>query len=86
MRLIITTEKTPPLIFWDRRGLGTIPWLTNQLSNLAMEAIHGPDALAITGLALHNRIHSSRRHIKVALLDQKILAGVGNIYASEIPP
>ena len=85
VRLVITTEKTPPLIFWDRRGLGTIT-LVDKSTFKSRYGSHllGPDALAITGLALHNKIHSSRRHIKVALLDQKILAGVGNIYASEI--
>ena len=30
------------------------------------------------------RLAASRREIKVALLDQRVLAGIGNIYASEI--
>ena len=30
------------------------------------------------------RLRRSRRAIKVALLDQKVVAGIGNIYASEI--
>ena len=85
VRLVITTAKTPPLIFWDRRGLGTVT-LIDKSTFKSRYGSHllGPDALTITGFALHDKIHSSRRHIKVALLDQKILAGVGNIYASEI--
>ena len=44
----------------------------------------GPDALGITCEALRARLGGSRRAIKVALLDQHALAGVGNLYASEI--
>jgi len=44
----------------------------------------GPDALEITGETLRARLGGSRRAVKVALLDQHALAGVGNLYASEI--
>ncbi len=43
----------------------------------------GPDALSITGEALRERAAGGRRAIKSALLDQGVLAGVGNIYADE---
>lgn len=43
----------------------------------------GPDALTITGSELHAALAGSRRAIKAALLDQSVLAGVGNIYADE---
>ena len=85
VRLAITTREKQRLIFWDRRGLGTITLIDKSTfeARFGSHAL-GPDALTITGAALHTKIHSSMRHIKVALLDQKILAGVGNIYASEI--
>jgi formamidopyrimidine-DNA glycosylase len=44
----------------------------------------GPDALAIERDDLCGRLRHSGRAIKVALLDQNVLAGVGNLYASEI--
>jgi len=44
----------------------------------------GPDALEISAAELRQRLESSRRAIKVALLDQRAVAGIGNIYASEI--
>jgi formamidopyrimidine-DNA glycosylase len=44
----------------------------------------GPDALEISAAELRARLGASSRAIKVALLDQKALAGIGNIYASEI--
>ncbi len=34
--------------------------------------------------ALHARLHRSRRALRDALLDQRVVAGIGNIYASEI--
>jgi formamidopyrimidine-DNA glycosylase len=45
----------------------------------------GPDALdpALTGQRLGRALASRRIPVKVALLDQSIVAGIGNIYASE---
>ena len=43
----------------------------------------GPDALTIRGATLAQRLRTARRPIKAALLDQRVLAGVGNIYADE---
>lgn len=43
----------------------------------------GPDALSITAAQLSRNLTGSRRAIKPALLDQGVLAGVGNIYADE---
>ncbi|MBB5183783.1 bifunctional DNA-formamidopyrimidine glycosylase/DNA-(apurinic or apyrimidinic site) lyase [Catenisphaera adipataccumulans] len=38
----------------------------------------------VTGDYLYQEIHHSRRCLKMALLDQRIIAGIGNIYANEI--
>ncbi|MCU0272118.1 MAG: hypothetical protein MUE34_02690, partial [Acidimicrobiales bacterium] len=43
----------------------------------------GPDALDITADQLAVALAGSRRAIKAALLDQGVVAGVGNIYADE---
>lgn len=45
----------------------------------------GPDATdpRLTAAQLHRALAGRRTPIKVALLDQRILAGVGNIYAAE---
>ena len=45
---------------------------------------HGPDALEIRLEDLTARLRRTRRGIKPALMDQKVLAGIGNIYADEI--
>lgn len=43
----------------------------------------GPDALDIDFATLRRRLAPRRTAVKVALLDQKAVAGIGNIYASE---
>lgn len=73
------------LLYWDRRGLGSV-----RLFSAAEFDRHfgpeniGPDALAISADGLRQRLGKSNRAIKVALLDQKVVAGIGNLYASEI--
>ena len=43
----------------------------------------GPDALTIDARALSARLARTSRAVKSALLDQSVIAGVGNIYADE---
>lgn len=71
--------------YWDRRGLGSIRVLTpSELEARLGEDRLGPDALTTTPETLQKRMARSRRPIKVALLDQSRVAGVGNLYASEM--
>ncbi len=71
--------------FWDRRGLGGVLLLSaKELQRLENGEILGPDALKITVDEFRKRLGATKRAIKVALLDQKLLAGVGNLYASEL--
>lgn len=73
------------LLFWDRRGLGVVRLVDPaELAERYGRESLGPDALEITVAELRERLGASRRAIKVALLDQKALAGVGNLYASEL--
>lgn len=73
------------LLFWDRRGLGTVRLLrAAELDAVLGDQRLGPDALAVTADQLRQRLGHSRRQIKVALLDQRAVAGIGNLYASEI--
>jgi formamidopyrimidine-DNA glycosylase len=73
------------LLFWDRRGLGGVRLLApGEFDRECGPQKLGPDALDISPETLAERLGASRRAIKVALLDQRALAGVGNLYASEI--
>ena len=44
----------------------------------------GPDALRITTGDLAKRLRLARRRLKAVLLDQRAVAGIGNIYADEV--
>lgn len=72
------------LVFRDVRGLGSVRLLSEALwrGEFGPHKI-GPDALTITWEELRARLSRRRCAIKVGLLDQSVLAGVGNIYASE---
>lgn len=73
------------VLFWDRRGLGTITLHDRRgLEAACGTAKLGPDGLEISGADLVVRLGRSRRAVKPALLDQKAVAGIGNIYAAEI--
>ncbi len=86
----LTPGRTTPVaprtvLFWDRRGLGTIRLLDDRgLEAACGTAKLGPDGLGVTGDELAARLGRSRRAVKVALLDQRAVAGIGNIYAAEI--
>lgn len=76
-------NRASTLEFWDRRGLGTVTLMTAE--NLAqLVAQFGPDALTIEESRLYSLLHPVHRPIKIALLDQHLIAGIGNLYASEI--
>lgn len=84
-RLELDDSPAGALLFWDRRGLGSVRLMSPREfeAQLGPERL-GPDALSVSAEALRERLSHSRRAIKVALLDQRSLAGVGNLYASEM--
>ena len=85
VRLQIDFSSKLRLQFWDRRGLGTVELMpTAELQDRIVAGRLGPDALQITVEDFISRLQATSRPIKVALLDQKLLAGVGNLYASEM--
>ncbi len=76
-------KKAPVLEFWDRRGLATISLLTPQ-QFLQLESRLGKDALDLSVEDWISILAQTEREIKVVLLDQSRVAGIGNLYASEI--
>lgn len=71
------------LIFRDARRFGGLVGLRSAAELARWWSRLGPDAATITADLLATRASSSRRAIKAVLLDQHVLAGVGNIYADE---
>lgn len=71
------------LTFRDPRRFGGLWPLRDEGALRERWGALGPDGLEITGDELRERAGGSRRAIKAALLDQGVVAGVGNIYADE---
>lgn len=83
-RVDLTGGSLDTIWYWDRRGLGSVKLFSPKQFDSQVASRFGPDALALTSDLLRQRLRSSRRAIKVALLDQQAIAGIGNLYASEI--
>lgn len=85
LRIQLSGAGPEELLFWDRRGLGLVRLLNEaELDERYGPEKIGPDALAISSQTLQQRLSGSKRAIKVALLDQRAVAGIGNLYAAEI--
>jgi len=81
--LRLTMEGNGPRIYFrDVRKFGKVQFLEPGEANSRLDRL-GPDALTITGELLYRASRRRRIAIKSLLLDQKIAAGVGNIYADE---
>ena len=79
------TRQTTSVWFWDRRGLGVVRLCDpEELERRLGSDSLGKDALLLTESDWHAVCQRTTRPIKVALLDQKLVAGIGNLYASEI--
>jgi len=81
--LRITLEgRGPQIYFRDVRKFGKVQWLAPGVANERLDRL-GPDALDVTGEWLFEASRGRRVAVKSLLLDQRIAAGVGNIYADE---
>jgi formamidopyrimidine-DNA glycosylase len=72
----------PALYFRDVRKFGKVEFLRSGAKSDRLDRL-GVDALAATGAALYAAASGRKIPVKTLLLDQSVLAGVGNIYADE---
>lgn len=72
-------------VFADPRRFGGL-WTFNSLTTLRNDRWSrlGPDPPEITPSQLHRALSTTTRPIKAALLDQHLVAGLGNIYVDEV--
>jgi formamidopyrimidine-DNA glycosylase len=70
------------VFFRDVRKFGKVRWLAQGESDPRLDKL-GVDALQASGADLYPAARARRTPIKSLLLDQGVLAGVGNIYADE---
>jgi formamidopyrimidine-DNA glycosylase len=70
--------------FVDQRKFGRI-FVMDPAQLAQLDAAHGPEPLneTLTAQHLFERLQQTKRAIKPVLLDQSVIAGVGNIYADE---
>jgi formamidopyrimidine-DNA glycosylase len=79
-----TLDDGRTLVYRDVRRLGTLLWLDAK-GWASYDAALGPEPLeeGFTLEVMRTNVGRTRQSIKKALMDQKLLAGVGNIYANE---
>jgi formamidopyrimidine-DNA glycosylase len=77
---VILQFQDDQLRFVDPRRFGGIFWLGTDGS---ADQNLGPEPLLMRPRQLALRLRATRRSIKTALLDQSLIAGLGNIYADE---
>ena len=82
LRAVLDDGRT--LVYRDVRRLGTLLWLDAK-GWAAYDAAIGPEPLdrGFTAAVMRGTVGRTRQSIKKALMDQKLVAGVGNIYANE---
>src|SRR5262245_5531645 len=70
--------------YCDTRRLGRVALVDEEgLAKKLSEDHHGPEATSITPAQLGAALSKTKRAIKAALLDQRVVSGIGNIYADE---
>jgi formamidopyrimidine-DNA glycosylase len=72
------------IVFRDVRKFGRLKVLKGSISRFVEEQKLGVDALEIPTEQLYRAFQKTSRNIKAVLLDQRVLAGLGNIYTDEI--
>ena len=82
--LILTFDNGQELRFIDSRGFGHWWYFAPNQTDSSGQLLLGPEPPAVTLVYLQAKIASRHTAIKTLLLDQHIIAGIGNIYADEI--
>lgn len=81
---IIETDEGRRLALNDARRFGSLDLIrTDELESWAPFKALGPEPLEITAEELKRRLSGRSAAIKLLLLDQRIVAGLGNIYVCE---
>jgi formamidopyrimidine-DNA glycosylase len=81
-RAVFHLDNGAAIHFWDPRKFGVM-WLDDNTSAVASEL--GPEPLdpAFTPTVLSKLMKDRKAPVKAVLLDQSIIAGIGNMYADE---
>ncbi len=81
---LLLADRKWKIVFRDVRKFGRLELLDGSPARFIEKKKLGADALGISARQLYQLFQKTSRGIKAALLDQRILAGLGNIYTDEI--
>jgi formamidopyrimidine-DNA glycosylase len=82
-RLHLVFEDGRGLAFTDLRRLGWVE-LTDDPAHYLRSQDIGPDVLALDAQTFARRLGGKRGQLKTALMDQSVVAGLGNVWADEV--
>lgn len=82
-RFLISFENHYILAFDDARMFGKVN-LVEDPDEFVREKELGPDPLELNAASFRERLEGRRGGVKAALMNQKVVAGIGNIYSDEI--
>ena len=81
---LLTTDDGHVLALNDPRRFGSLDLVaTGEIDSWPAFAALGPEPFDIEAATLHRRLAGRKAAIKLLLLDQRIIAGLGNIYVCE---
>jgi formamidopyrimidine-DNA glycosylase len=81
-RMVLLLDDNWQMVFNDPRKFGRI-WLVKSIDEVTGSLGAEPLDESTTGALLYHKLQSTSRRIKPVLLDQQIIAGLGNIYTDE---
>ena len=82
-RVIFHFNNRRRLAYVDPRKFGSVG-LVKSIPDYVRSKNLGPDALKISASDFQKRLKTKRGHIKSVLMDQQVIAGIGNVYADEL--
>ncbi|EKD80388.1 MAG: hypothetical protein ACD_40C00121G0001 [uncultured bacterium] len=83
-RVVLRLADERSLYYWDTRMFGYVKVMEAiDAAERKVQAKMGPDPWKMTATELLRRLQNTGRSVKEAILDQSLLAGVGNIYAND---
>ena len=84
LHVVFTLSGCVELRFRDVRRFGSVELVPDEAAALAaLDGKLGPEPFDIPAAAFHSAVTGTARTLKALLLDQTLVAGVGNIYADE---
>ncbi len=82
-RVLFQFSNASSLVFNCQRMFGRVS-LADSIEHFLQHKHLGPDALEIDFDTFYDQLHHRRGILKSSLMNQQILAGIGNLYADEI--